>query len=268
MIKAIFVDMDGTFLSNQKDYDRERFAKQYQALKEKGIKFVVASGNQYFQLAYYFPEIADEIAFVAENGTFIVNQGQEVSHDEIPTEAVMDSIALLQKRDDIDFVVCGLASAYAPMDASSPFMATAGNHYRRLKQVESFENLNDPIIKFSIKVREGRDINQVVANLEQALHGELTFVTSGFSFIDLMVPGVNKAYGVQTLLDIWGIDAKDCAAFGDSNNDAEMLAHVGHSFAMGNGNENVKSIAKQTIASNDEQGVLDVIDQILASKIA
>ncbi|MGB2079830.1 MAG: Cof-type HAD-IIB family hydrolase [Vibrio sp.] len=263
MIKAIFVDMDGTFLDNNKNYDRARFAKQYQALQAQDIKFVVASGNQYYQLAYYFPEIADDIAFVAENGTLIVNQGTKVAHHPIPTEAVTDSIALLSSRDDIDFVVCGLDSAYAPANASQAFMNTAHNHYRRLKQVDNFDGIDDPIIKFSIKVREGRDIGQVTATLEQALHGDLSFVTSGFSFIDLMTPGVHKAYGMQTLLKIWGIDANDCAAFGDSNNDAEMLAFAGHSFAMGNGNAHVKSIAKHTIASNDEHGVLDVIDQIL-----
>lgn len=41
---------------------------QYQQMKAQGIRFVVASGNQYYQLISFFPEIANEIAFVAENG--------------------------------------------------------------------------------------------------------------------------------------------------------------------------------------------------------
>ncbi len=49
-IKLIAVDMDGTFLSNQKTYNRERFMAQYQQMKAQGIRFVVASGNQYYQL--------------------------------------------------------------------------------------------------------------------------------------------------------------------------------------------------------------------------
>lgn len=46
-IKLIAVDMDGTFLSDQKTYNRERFMAQYRQMKEQGIRFVVASGNQY-----------------------------------------------------------------------------------------------------------------------------------------------------------------------------------------------------------------------------
>ena len=63
-IKLIAVDMDGTFLSDQKTYNRDRFMAQYRLMKQKGIRFVVASGNQYYQLISFFPEIAHEIAFV------------------------------------------------------------------------------------------------------------------------------------------------------------------------------------------------------------
>lgn len=263
MIKAIFVDMDGTFLDDNKSYDSARFIKQYEQLKKLGIKFSVASGNQYYQLAYYFPEIAQEISFVAENGALVVNQGTEVSHNKVSAQCVSETIKLLQKQQHIDFVVCGLACAYAPSDSSEAFINTARNHYRRLQQVESFESIDDPIIKFSIKVRPEGDINTTLTNINQELGKDLNSVTSGFSFIDLMSPGVHKAYGIQQLLNIWEIDAKDCLAMGDSNNDAEMLKFVGHSYAMGNANDTIKSIAKYTTSSNNEHGVLDVIDEVL-----
>ena len=46
-VKLIAVDMDGNFLTNNNEYDQERFTRQYEFMKEKGIHFVVASGNQY-----------------------------------------------------------------------------------------------------------------------------------------------------------------------------------------------------------------------------
>ncbi len=51
---------------------------QYQQMKAQGIRFVVASGNQYYQLISFFPEIANEIAFVAENGGWVVSEGKDV----------------------------------------------------------------------------------------------------------------------------------------------------------------------------------------------
>ncbi len=82
-IKLIAVDMDGTFLSDQKTYNRERFMAQYQQMKAQGIRFVVASGNQYYQLISFFPEIANEIAFVAENGGWVVSEGKDVFNGEV-----------------------------------------------------------------------------------------------------------------------------------------------------------------------------------------
>ena len=83
-IKLIAVDMDGTFLSDQKTYNRERFMAQYQQMKAQGIRFVVASGNQYYQLISFFPEIANEIAFVAENGGWVVSEGKDVFNGVLP----------------------------------------------------------------------------------------------------------------------------------------------------------------------------------------
>ncbi len=53
-VKLIAVDMDGTFLDDLKQYNRPRFLAQYARMKEQGIRFAVASGNQYFQLYSFF----------------------------------------------------------------------------------------------------------------------------------------------------------------------------------------------------------------------
>lgn len=47
VIKMIAVDMDRTFLSDKKTYNKARFLAQYRQLKPRDIRFVVASGNQY-----------------------------------------------------------------------------------------------------------------------------------------------------------------------------------------------------------------------------
>ncbi len=53
-VKVIVTDMDGTFLNDAKTYNQPRFMAQYQELKKRGIEFVVASGNQYYQLISFF----------------------------------------------------------------------------------------------------------------------------------------------------------------------------------------------------------------------
>ena len=54
MIKAIAVDMDGTFLDTNKQFDRNRFETIFKELIDKNIKFVAASGNQFAKLKSIF----------------------------------------------------------------------------------------------------------------------------------------------------------------------------------------------------------------------
>lgn len=50
MIKLIATDMDGTFLTDANDYDRQRFVHVFEALQAQGKRFVAISGNQYDQI--------------------------------------------------------------------------------------------------------------------------------------------------------------------------------------------------------------------------
>lgn len=79
-IKVIVTDMDGTFLDDAKQYDRDRFQAQFEQLKARDIEFVVASGNQYYQLISFFPELKDRISFVAENGALVFDRGEQIFH--------------------------------------------------------------------------------------------------------------------------------------------------------------------------------------------
>ncbi len=69
-IKLIAADKGRHFSERSKTYNRDRFMA-YQHIAA-GIRFVVASGNQYYQLISFFRKFAHEIAFVAENGGWVV----------------------------------------------------------------------------------------------------------------------------------------------------------------------------------------------------
>lgn len=77
MIKLIATDMDGTWLKENKTYDKELFEKEFQIMQHRDIKFVVASGNQYENIFSRFPDYNRKIYFIAENGALVAH-GQEI----------------------------------------------------------------------------------------------------------------------------------------------------------------------------------------------
>jgi len=264
-IKLIAVDMDGTFLNSQMKYDKERFLKQYVKMKELGIRFVVASGNQYYQLKSFFGDIQDEISYVSENGAFIMEQGQEVFAVDLPKKDVQFILEELVTHNKFSIVLCGKESAYVLESVSDSFFKTMNKYYHRLKKVTSFNDVNDQILKFALSCPDEETLQ-----LRDLLHSRIgdivTPVSSGHGSIDLIVPSFHKASGIQLLQEKWKINDNETMAFGDGGNDIEMLKHVKYGFAMENGSDEVKNIAKYMAPSNNDSGVLEIIDQYFAKQ--
>lgn len=87
MTKLIAVDMDGTFLRDNKTYDKEKFAKIYQELEKRNIKFTVASGNQYYQIISFFKDFP-YVVYVAENGALVRTQEKILALHSFSEDAV------------------------------------------------------------------------------------------------------------------------------------------------------------------------------------
>jgi sugar-phosphatase len=265
-VKMIAVDMDGTFLDDNKEYNAQRFLRQYALLKEKGIRFVVASGNQYYQLQRYFPEIKDEIAFVAENGAWVSDSNEEIFCGELAQSRVHQVLDILAKEPDISTVVCGRNGAYIHASASDEVVSLLSNHYARLEKRDDLYTVDDTIFKFSLNLaHEGVDalmarLHNQLGEIENIMHP----VSSGYGFIDLIIPGCHKAHGIALLQEKWGISDCEVVAIGDSANDLEMLRQAWFSFAMANAVEPVRAVARYKTESNNEDGALNVIARVLA----
>ena len=65
MIKLIATDMDGTFLDNKKQFDKS-FIDLFFEMKEQGVLFVAASGNQYARLYQKFLSMSEDMYFIAD----------------------------------------------------------------------------------------------------------------------------------------------------------------------------------------------------------
>ncbi|MBA7932990.1 HAD family hydrolase [Klebsiella sp. RHBSTW-00215] len=261
-IKLIAVDMDGTFLSDAKTYNRQRFLAQYQRMREQDIRFVVASGNQYYQLISFFPEVANEIAFVAENGGWVVSAGDDVFNCQIPKAHFNTVIDHLQTLTDIEIIACGKRSAYTLNQYNDELKAIAAKYYHRLELVDDFNQIDDVILKFGLNVPDHL-IPQMQPKLHAALGDMVTAVATGYGSIDLIIPGVHKANGLRILQERWGIENHEVVAFGDGGNDIEMLQHAGFGFAMANAAAPVKAVARYDAPHNNEEGVLHIIDKVL-----
>lgn len=262
-IKMAAVDIDGTFVRSDYTYDVPRFRRILSRMKEIGCRFVVASGNQYYQLRDLFPGCDGEMAFVAENGAYVKDRDEVVFTAAIPKETADYVIDICREYPDIRNVVCGLESAYCQRGTvSQAFYELTGIYCHRLKWVDDFKKTEDQILKFAVTVPEEKT-DYYYDMFRKRLKGNLEPTTSGHGAIDLILPRCHKASGLRRLVERWGISPDQCAAFGDGGNDVEMLGYCGYSYAMDNAPENVKRAAKAVCPSNEEDGVLATLEKLI-----
>lgn len=270
-IKLVAVDMDGTFLDSKQQYDRERFARLYQQMKAQDIHFVVASGNQYHQLAGFFEPWKDEIGFVAENGSWVLDGLQEVFAVSISHEQASQVMRAIHEADQqyglFGYVICGKKSAYVLRRYSDRYFQIMQHWYTKLEWVDDFAQIDDDILKFAVNVKP-EDTFDAQDFLMKRIGQILKPVTSGHGAIDLIVPGYHKAHGIALLASRWQLDAKQCVAFGDGENDIEMLQWAGYGYAMANASETVKAAVALRAPDHDQAGVLTVLEALLNKKTA
>ena len=102
----------------------------------------------------------------------------------------------------------------------------------------------------------------------KANYPKLSVLRSNSYYLEVMDGSVDKAEGVRFLCDRYGIPISRAAAFGDGENDLGMLRAAGYGFAMGNASEKLKARVGHTTLSNEEDGILRVLERIEVPKKA
>lgn len=103
MIKLIASDLDGTLLLNGAQSLSEELFPLIKKLKEMGILFVAASGRQYANMKRMFAPVADEIAYISENGGLALQNDKVLYQDSFDPALVKEIVTAIQENDGSEF---------------------------------------------------------------------------------------------------------------------------------------------------------------------
>ncbi len=73
--------------------------------------------------------------------------------------------------------------------------------------------------------------------------------------VNVLHEDVSKSIAVKKVLQYFDIDSSEALAFGDGDNDIDMLAMVGYGISMGNGSNKLKNIADFITKKSNEDGI-------------
>lgn len=265
-IKLIATDMDGTFLRSDGTYDKERFQSLYEQMKQQHIHFVVASGNPLRQLQASFPDNKEELIFVAENGGFIVDKGEEILSACIKRNDTTKIIHILTGLPDVLCWVCTKHQSYTVSSISNHFYEMFLPYFPGVKKINDFTMIQEPITKFALYV-PNQNVDEVMVEFQARLSEDVRVVDSGHYCVDIVPAHIHKGNALQEIMKRYAIHPEEILAFGDAGNDIEMLQLATYGYAMENAKDIIKDQVIHVAPSNDEDGVLQVMEQYLKQQI-
>ena len=269
-IKLIATDMDGTLLDPKGQVDLPRLEKLLDQLEERGIRFVIATGNEIHRVKQLLGHLTERVVLIVANGARIFEGNQLLQAQTWDDDMVNRALEFFKGRECQDqFVVTSMNGGFVKEGTvftelenfMTPEMIEL--FYQRMNFVEELEShLFGGVLKMSLVVGEERS-DSVLEEINQLFNGHVQAVSSGYGCIDILQTGIHKAWGLQELLKRWDIKAEEIMAFGDSENDVEMLQLAGIAYAMENADDKAKAVATDFAPSNSQAGVYQVLEDWL-----
>ena len=260
---AFACDLDRTLISEDATLHPRTLAA-IAAVRAAGIRFVVVTGRMFRSVLPYLraagieePVVCYQGAVVAEPGT-----GRFLRHEPIPLELAREAIGAVASEgyhlncyvDDELYVaeVTPEARSYADFQ-HIPIHAVG----------DLVDWLEKPPTKL-VSVGEPRALDGLEERMKARFDGRLYISKSLPYFLEFASPDVTKASGLAFLAEHLGFAQERTVAFGDGENDIELVDWAAYGVAVANAHERVKEVADFVCPSVDEEGVAQVLEAFLA----
>ncbi|MDX1932210.1 MAG: Cof-type HAD-IIB family hydrolase [Capsulimonadales bacterium] len=247
------IDLDDTLLGPDKAISREN-AEAVRRLQEAGVHCVLASGRRHENMLRFHRQLDLSGPIVSCNGACVkVAENGETWHEIVMPADLAETV--IQWGDEL-----GVAQNYYHTD---------GNAYVRERdrwvqlyetRTGSLASIHDPLEDFggesALKILWIDEPQRILTLRDRARErfGERLYITiTDPEYLEFMAPGVNKAHGLATVAERHGIEGSQVVAFGDGNNDVEMLAWAGLGVAMSHGRPAARAAANRVAPSGSPE---------------
>ncbi len=245
-IKIIFFDVDGTLIDIKQKRMTDKMKETLLRLKENNYILALATGRAPITIPD-FDGIEFDV-YVTFNGSYCYNR-QHIIHNKFISQ------------EDVFQILANAKELKRPISVATKDKVVANGSDEDLTQYYSFAKLNlDVIENFDEVLKE--DIYQIMLGSEKKEYPILmknvknARITAWWErAVDIIPADGGKGLGVEKVLEYYHLDKEEALAFGDGNNDLEMLQTVGCGVAMGNASEELKMIADTVCPSVAEDGI-------------
>ncbi|QHS21665.1 Cof-type HAD-IIB family hydrolase [Virgibacillus sp. MSP4-1] len=263
----IALDLDGTLLSDDKVIRSKTKDTLRQAI-EKGHIVVIATGRPQRASIQYYNELGLNTPMVNMNGALVhhpKDQNWDVVHSPMSIRTAQ-SIVQTSYDFNVPNVMAEIRDHVYLDKHDEEIMEIFHADFKEYPvTVGSLKNtLEEDPTSLLISPREDH-ISELRSHLDEKHASVIDHRKWGapWHIIEIVRSGLSKAVGLKKIAHYYNIPKERIIAFGDEDNDLEMIDYAGIGVAMGNGIDELKSIANYTVKTNEEEGIAQFLDEFL-----
>lgn len=272
VVKLIALDLDRTTLSSDGHLSEANRNAIMHAIS-RGVHVCIASGRAYDTLPADVVSISGIEYAITSNGAAVYEiKDKKCLNSYVLKEESVDNII----KNSIEYPVTYEAFIRGKAYASRKYMENPvkfGATPKAIEYVRSTRTLQDDIVGFIYEHKHELDSIDIVLDDDElkrkliddlySIDKEIYITSSVKQLIEISYKDAGKKSGVKFLAERLGIDRENIAAFGDADNDCDMIEYAGAGIAMGNACDALKKAADYVTLSNDEDGLAHAIYNIL-----
>lgn len=262
--QVLVLDLDGT-LTNSKKEITEPTRKALLEIQEAGKIIVLASGRPVNGIAP-LAEALEMNRFggymLAFNGARITkcSTGEVIYNRTVPPEIIRPVWEYVRTFPGLDIISYNDTQILSGICPNQYVETESGINDMEIVRLEDFPTALDfPVNKLLIP-GDPNILETLIEPLRKQYHGLLNIYRSEPYFLEIMPRNIDKAHSLQKLLSSIGTSADQMICCGDGYNDLSMIEYAGLGVAMENAQPIIKESADFVTRSNDEDGILHVID--------
>lgn len=245
-IKIIFFDIDGTMIDMEKKQITDTMLDTLLQLQKNGIIICIATGRTPMTVPH-FPGVEFD-AFLTFNGSYCYNAREAIYANPIPNR-------------DVRKIIDNAAAIGRPVSIATKDRLAANGRDRDLVDyyaiarigVEVADDFESVANENVYQIMLGCSMDERPLILKDVPHAKIAAWWD--RAVDVIPADGGKGVGVVKILEYYGIGRSEAMAFGDGNNDIEMLQAVGHGVAMLNASDDLKAIADDICGDVAEEGI-------------
>ena len=245
-IKAIFFDVDGTLLSHKSNEVPASTRRALARLRAEGVKTVVATGRHMIELEKLPVNDLSFDGYLTLNGDLMLDENKKVYAGTPIDKGEMEVLAAMFSARKIPFVLIGENDRYINF-VNETVIRTQEETKGTVPEIGCYSGENVYQILAFVPEKE--------KNILDGLLDECAITSWNDTGIDIIPRGGGKSAGINQFMEQYGIERSEIMAFGDGENDIEMLKFASIGVAMGNASDEVKAAADYVTDSVDENGI-------------